>query len=92
MPNPKNLVIGDKIRFTSRPEEWSAPNFTIQDDDITFIDKLIEGGCIAEVNEVDEYGNPWVFIRVKIDGENEEHAWSIFESTGWELAIPTTKQ
>ncbi|NLS92407.1 MAG: hypothetical protein GXX96_09610 [Planctomycetaceae bacterium] len=88
MPDPKDLKLGDKVRFISRPDEWSQPDYCIDSDDIVFMDRLIVRGYPARVCRIDEHGNPWIQVRLKSDFEYEHDTWSIMESSGWIKVVP----
>ncbi len=88
MPNPKDLKLGDKVRFISRPDEWAQPGYRIDSDDIVFMDRLIARGYPARICRIDEYGNPWIRVRLKSDSGYEHHTWSITESSGWMKVVP----
>ena len=85
MPNPKNLRVGDRIKYVCRPREWSNINFRVCEDDKIFLDELIKRGYWQRVYEIDEYGYPWIYIRLSIKNKVEIHTWAIFEESGWIL-------
>lgn len=82
MPNPKTLRIGDKIKFIERPDEWKAPGFIIFPECTEFMDQLIKQTLICTIQEIDEFGQPWIHANVETS-DTEEHTWAIMEQTGW---------
>lgn len=83
MPDPTQLSIGDKIRFVARPDEWLQEGFVVQEETLEFMDRVIERGSPSRIAEIDEYGTPWVNVRLKIENEWEYHTYGILEETGW---------
>jgi hypothetical protein len=87
MPAPKTLRVGDKIRFIKRPDEWERPDYYVHTDDRLFMDKLIKRGYPARIFMIDEYGTPWVRVRLQVRNASEHHTWAIMEKTGWVLVL-----
>ena len=85
MPDPKLLKVGDRIKYVTRPLEWIDPKFKVCEDDKKFLDAIIKRGYWQRIYEIDEYGNPWIEIRLKVDGKVQLHTWAIFEDSGWIL-------
>ena len=83
MPNPKILKIGDKIKFIHRPAEWNNHKFHTDKEDKKFMDILISRGYWQRISEIDEYGKPWIHVRIKNKNRIEHHTWAIMEKTGW---------
>lgn len=83
MPTPKKLQIGDWIKYVERPLEWKSKRFRVDKWDIEFLDKLIARGRWQRISTIDEYGNPWIQVRIKYDAKYEHHTWAILESSGW---------
>lgn len=83
MPEPKSLRVGDKVRFVSLSEEWSHPGYSISLQDVAFMRKLIKRPWPSRVCQIDEYGSPWISVKIKVKGVYEQHSWAIFERTGW---------
>ncbi len=88
MPDPKALKVGDKVRFTSIPEEWNRLRITLHRDDLAFMKYVIARGRPSRVYEVDENGIPWVAMRIQGPKGLEFHTWGIFEKTGWRKVSP----
>ncbi len=87
MPDPKTLKVGDKIRFVSIPDEWSDPNVFVHKDDVKFMKAIISRGLPSRIYDVDEYGTPWVEMRLQGPDGLEQHTWSIMEKTGWKKVV-----
>lgn len=85
MPEPKQLKIGDRIKFVSLPEEWQDPKSLVTEEDIKFMKIMIVRRWPSRVCGIDEYGTPWIDARTRGKRGWEWHSWSIFEKTGWRL-------
>jgi hypothetical protein len=83
MPDPKTLNVGDKIRFTGVPDEWSDPKYKVSKESKLFLRYMITRKYPSRVYEIDENGHPWIVARIKIKGIFKHHAWAIMETTGW---------
>jgi len=83
MPDPHDLKVGDLVRFTSLPDEWSRPNYTLPRDTLSFMKILIRRRFPSRVYKIDESGTPWIAARVRRRGRVEHHFWGISETTGW---------
>ena len=83
MPDPKTLKVGDLIRFTELPAEWSQKGFTIHSDTIRFMKKMIRRTWPSRVCMIDEYGQPWIEAVTIERGKRHYHSYGIFETTGW---------
>jgi len=83
MPDPKTLKVGDLVRFTELPAEWSQPGYTIHRDTIRFIKKLIQRASPSRIREIDEWGYPWFRAITLERGKRHYHSYGIYESTGW---------
>ena len=44
---------------------------------------VIARGFPLRIYEIDEYGQPWVEIRLKCPEGYEQHTWCVMEKTGW---------
>ncbi|MBN1589639.1 MAG: hypothetical protein JW888_09000 [Pirellulales bacterium] len=85
MPDPKKLKVGDRIKFVSLPDEWQDQEFTIHEDDVEFMKIMIARNWPSRVYEIDEYGKPWIYARVRSEDGWEHHTWGICEKTGWRI-------
>jgi hypothetical protein len=85
MPNPKSLKVGDRVRFTSLPDEWSRKGYTIPLESVRFMKVMVKRRWASRVAEIDEYGCPWIHARIRVRGRIHHHRWAIMESTGWRL-------
>ena len=83
MPDPRDLKVGDRVRFVALPEEWSQPNCFVHDDDRAFMEAMINRRFSSRVYKIDEYGIPLISARLKVGDRYEWHTWGIFETTGW---------
>ncbi|GDY13882.1 hypothetical protein LBMAG53_27600 [Planctomycetota bacterium] len=88
MPNAMTLKVGDWIKYVDRPLEWKSKRFRVNRWDIEFLDKLIARGRWQRISKIDEYGTPWIFVRLKYNNHYEHHTWAIFESSGWIMKSP----
>lgn len=70
------------------PDEWQRPDDTLAKEDLAFMKIMIRRTTPSRVFEIDEYGVPWIAARIRRRGRCENHAWGIFESTGWRLVGP----
>ena len=85
MPDPKCLKVGDLVRFTALPDEWSRPGFWVHRESVAFMRALIRRARPSRVAEIDEYGQPWIRARLWLRGRLHHHSWGIMESSGWRL-------
>ena len=85
MPDPKCLKVGDLVRFTALPDEWSRPGFTVHRESVAFMRAMIRRTWPSRVAEIDDYGQPWIHARLRLRGRLHHHSWGIMESTGWHL-------
>src|ERR1700722_13513525 len=86
MPDPKSLKVGDRVRFVSLPTEWSEAGYTLPPCDLSFMKKMIRRTWPSRIENIDEYGQPWISARIREkDGKLHFHWWAIFESTGRRL-------
>ena len=83
MPDPHSLKVGDRIRFVSIPEEWNEPGREPTRESMRFMKHMLKRKSLSRVYEIDEYGQPWISARLRINGKVEHHRWAIMESTGW---------
>ncbi len=58
MPDPKSLKVGDLVRFTALPDEWTRPGFYVHRDSIMFMKAMIKRTWPSRISEIDEYGRP----------------------------------
>ncbi|SFH58270.1 hypothetical protein SAMN05421753_101286 [Planctomicrobium piriforme] len=87
MPNPKDLRVGDLVRFISTPEEWSQPGYCIHAMSRRFMKKMILRTWPARVYEIDEWGYPWIRAIFYERGKRHYHSWAVTESTGWRKVL-----
>jgi hypothetical protein len=85
MPNPKCLKIGDLVRFTKLPDEWSRPGCYVPSCDIAFMKKMVKRSWPSRVCEIDDNGSPWISAKTYEKGRLYWHKWKIAESSGWRL-------
>lgn len=90
MPDPKQLNVGDRVKFVSMPEEWQAPGYCVHSESVEFMQVMISRRWPSRVYEIDEYGTPWIAARIRKDEHIEHHTWGIFEKTGWRLITSGT--
>lgn len=88
MPDPKQLKVGDRVRFVSLPDEWEDPESTILPDSIEFMNVMIARLWPSRVYEVDECGTPWIAAQIRQGDQIEHHRWGITEESGWRLVKP----
>ncbi len=87
MPDPKRLKVGDRIRFTSLPGEWSDPNYTVPASSRRFLKQLIARKWPSKVNKIEADGYPWISVKMKSRGKIIYHEWGIYESSGWRVVL-----
>jgi hypothetical protein len=85
MLDPKSLKVGDRVRFTSLPDEWSRKGYTILPESVRFMKVVVKRRWASRVAEIDEYGYAWIHARIRFRGKVHHHSWAIMESTGWRL-------
>ena len=90
MPDPLSLKIGDRVRFTSLPEERSLADYSTPRESICFMKRMLKRTWPSRVAEIGEYGNPWIHARIRVRGKVHHHSWSILESTGWRIVAVRT--
>ena len=93
MPDPRELRVGDRVRFVGLPDEWSEPGYQVHDESVALIRTLIERGRSSRVCKITEDGYPWIEVRVRCqDGALEHHSWGIYDSTGWVRVVPRARR
>ena len=85
MSDPKSLKVGDLVRFTALPDEWSRAGHTVHSESVAFMRAMVRRTWPSRVAEIDEHGNPQIHARLRVRGRLHFHSWSITESTGWRL-------
>jgi hypothetical protein len=55
------------------------------------MDRVIARGIPSGIAEIDEYGTPWVHVRLRSVKGWEYHSWGIAERTGWRLVRPRSQ-
>jgi hypothetical protein len=85
MPDPRQLKVGDRVKFVSLPEEWRYPGNHIHRDSLAFMRKMIRRKSSSRVAMIDAWGYPWVRAVMFQRGKWHHHSWLISESTGWRL-------
>jgi hypothetical protein len=83
MPDPSILSVGDLVRFVALPREWLKPDCVIAREDIQFMKAMLKRAWPSRVVNIDEYGVPWIYARVRERGKLRLHSWGILESSGW---------
>ena len=91
MPDPKQLKVGDRVRFVSLPDEWRDPQSTVLPESVEFMESMISRTWPSRVYEIDEFGTPWIAARIWKNGRLEHHTWGIFEQSGWRIVRRRTK-
>jgi hypothetical protein len=93
MPDPRELKIGDRIRFLSLPDEWNDPKCCVFEESVAFMRTLISRRRACRVAEIHADGYPWINARVRsIDEVLEYHSWGIYEASGWRLVRKRFKE
>jgi len=83
MPDPRDLKVGDRVRFVSEPEEWADPKCTVPSEDVALMKAMIARSWPSRICRIDENGVPWIEARMGGKGGIEYHSWCIHEKTGW---------
>ncbi len=83
MPDPKQLKVGDRVRFVSLPEEWNQVGFCLHGVSLAFMKRMIQRRFPSRVVEIDEMGYPWIRAQIVVRGKTHYHKWLIMEATGW---------
>ena len=90
MPDPRQLKVGDRVRFVSLPEAWQHPKYRVDSESRELIELLIARRRPCRISRITEDGYPWIDARVRRpDGTIAYHSWGIYESTGWRLVRPS---
>jgi hypothetical protein len=92
MLNPNTLKVGDRIRFTSLPDEWSKPGHGIHPDSISFMKRMLKRATPVRVTMIDEIGIPWIDAVTIERGKRHYHSWAITEKTGWRKIVPRKRR
>ncbi|MEM6673929.1 MAG: hypothetical protein AAF726_13880 [Planctomycetota bacterium] len=83
MPDPRELKVGDRVRFVSLPDEWSEPGYHVDPESVALMRALIERGRPARVASIVD-GFPSIEARLRnAAGTLDHHSWMIQESSGW---------
>jgi len=90
MPDPKKFKVGDRVQFVCLPDEWNDPMRPAPSESVQFMEAMVARTWSSRVYEIDEYGTPWIYARIRRNGEVEHHYWGIFEETGWRKVQPRT--
>jgi hypothetical protein len=85
MPDPKRLKVGDRIRFTRLPEEWSRPGTGIHRDSVAFVKAMLRRRFPSRIYKVDTDGYPWIVARLRHRGRWVHHNWMIVDCTSWRV-------
>jgi len=83
----KQLRAGDRVRLIELPqadlEAYKSGSKYLQET-LDVIQRMIDSGKVLTVEQVDEYGHPWVGISFVNDlGETEEHMLTITDDDSW---------
>lgn len=83
----KQLRTGDRVRLIELPhadlEAYKSGSKYLQET-LDVIQRMIDSGKVLTVEQVDEYGHPWVGISFVNDhGETEEHTLTITDDKSW---------
>ncbi len=85
MPNPKQLKVGDSVRFISFPDEWNDKKCSVPRESRAFMQQMIQRNYPSRIARIDESGYPEIEVRMKQRGRIHYHSWLITESTGWRM-------
>ena len=85
MPDPRKLKVGDRIKFVSLPDEWTAPGCVVSKKSIAFMKAMIARKWPSRICKITEDGYPWIEARMKEGDCTVYHGWRIYEKTGWRL-------
>jgi len=84
MSDRAKLRVGDKIRIVAVPKDDLAalePGSTYLKETVSVLKWMV--GKEFNVDSIDEYGNPWVYVAGYPDPEGGEHFMAIFDSESW---------
>ena len=85
----RSLRIGDRIRITHIPEEFSDPGYTFFDETRALYEHLIARDEVLTVDEYCEQGLPWVSYEQRMDGGQIVHHSLAVNDDSWELVTDT---
>jgi hypothetical protein len=74
MPDPNALRIGDRVVFTSLPNEWSNPLYPVPPESLAFMRRLIRRGRSSRVCKIDPTGGPWIRAIFRVRGVRHFHS------------------
>lgn len=77
----KTLRIGDRIRFVGLPSEFSKPGYHVAPETIRIYRMLVNGKPVR-VDDIDEYGAPWISTKTRECDGVHEHSLRI-DHDGW---------
>ena len=83
MPDPKRLHVGERVEFYALPAEWRVPGYTLHPESAEFMAHLVKWRRMVLIDRIDEYGTPWVTVRIHRSRGTSVDRWGIFERTGW---------
>ncbi len=83
MPDPKRLRVGERVVFNSLPKEWAVPGYTLLPESAAFMAHLVKWRRVCRIDSIDEFGTPWITVRIRRTTGTTVETWGIFERTGW---------
>jgi hypothetical protein len=83
----QDLRVGDRIRLVAEPSEWQQPGYRLPPCTRRLWQLLVTRRRPLRIYEVDEWGLPWVYCRVRGRGGWEHHHLAIVEG-GWVRVRP----
>lgn len=88
-----DLKIWDSIKILSIPsfdlekriikEELDNENDMLLTANV--IEKIIDQRPVVIIDEIDEYGQPWFWVRIKTEYWNQSHSLALMDNDWWEL-------
>lgn len=83
----RKLKVGDRVRIVKIPSIFSDPNTNLLNaqETLGLYQTLIDLRIILEIDEIDEFGHPWISYDVTDDdGEVTSHGLALNDDS-WEL-------
>ncbi len=65
MPDPRELKVGDRVRFVSFPVEWKDPEYSVPEENRALMEILISRKSGCRVSWIADDGYPWLEARIR---------------------------
>lgn len=79
----RHLLVGDRIRITRLPTEWSQSRLHVPLCTRRLYRRLIERGRPLRIHRIDEMGLPWIACRFRRKDGSWEHHFLAVNDDSW---------